>query len=73
MKQTYKLIFIALLLLGLCVSGAQAVSYTSHYPPGNDSNVVKATTNFDVTLLPQFTTDPSKSLTGTITNNRAGV
>lgn len=45
-------------------------SYTSHYPPGNDSTVVNATSNAGASYIPPFTTDPSKSLIDAHTNNQ---
>ena len=70
MKQTYKLIFIALILLGLCVSGVQAILYTDHYPPAQSNTYVVATSALSGGSYQQYyMTDPSKSLVGSYAGN----
>lgn len=45
-------------------------TYQSEYPPAQNSTYVKATSEFNTSFKPYFTTDPTKSLTGDWTNNQ---
>lgn len=40
-------------------------NYTSQYPPAQNETYVKATTYYSTVFYPHYTTDPSRSLTGT--------
>ena len=44
-------------------------TYTSHYPPSQDSTYVKSTSQYSADYAPFKATDPTKSLTGTWTGN----
>lgn len=44
-------------------------TYTSHYPPSQDSTYVKATSEFSSSYHPYYATDPAKSVTGAAASN----
>lgn len=46
-----------------------SVPFTSQYPPAHNDTYVKATTTFNSSYSPYYTTDPSKSLIGNQANN----
>jgi len=62
---------VAVLGILLLVGSASALtySYASQYPVAQNNSFVCATSSFDATYLPYFSTDPSKSLTGNWPNN----
>jgi hypothetical protein len=56
------------LIFSFIAFNAMATTYTSQYPPAQNSTYVQATSTY-TTNYPYFATDPSKSLTGTAANN----
>jgi len=55
------LFFLLLLLPALPVS---AIDYTSQYPPEQNSTYIHSTSTYGENWLPEFSTDPTKPLTG---------
>lgn len=62
----YKLF--ALIGIFLLIGVSSAVTYESHYPLGQNTTYVKATTSYSTTFYPWFATDPTESLTGSSTS-----
>jgi len=63
-----KISLILFLLFYVTISG-MALTYTSQYPT-QDTDHVKATTTYSSSYYPHFTTDPTTSLTGSMSTNQ---